>query len=1074
MKKAELIFVPLPGTSHLAPALEFARRLIDRDDQISITVLVMKLPFGNDQLTKSLRTSTAASHSTSIRFIDLPQVDDLPPSQLLMTSPASYFSLFTEKHTPHVRNIIRDIIVSSSSSSNNSVRVTGLVVDWAFVSMFDVAIELNLPCYAFSPVSVGYLSLFRYLSTRYDNDRELQSSDSDLIVPGFVNPVPVSVLPLGLFNRDDYKVYFKIVQRLQDVNGIIANTFSELEQYSVNSFSGGGRFPPVYTVGPLLNLIKRQPANNNSDLDVILKWLDDQPECSVVFLCFGTAGSFSPAQVKETATGLEQSECRFLWSLRVSSSPPHDHQSTTTDVDDLPEGFMERVRGRGMHFNAFTLVKELGLSVEMRLDSRKDPDGDHIVSADEIAEAVRCVMDGDSEIRKKVKEMSGIARKSMLEGGSSFDSIGQFIVEGGKKVQAYRVRDIVGILSLLRYLSTRHDDDDHEFQYSDSDLIVPGFVNSVPVSVLLSTLFVKDGYKAYVKLARRLQDVNVMILNTFPELEKYSVNSFSGGRNPPLFAVGPLLHLYVLESLWYGVPIVWPLYAEQQFNAFTLVKELGLSVEIRLDSRKDPDGDHIVSADEIAKAVRCVMDGDSDITKKVKEMSKIGRKSTLEGVSLCSHMVATLEFAKSLMDRDDRISITVLVMKLPYGIRFIDVDHVDLPPVQLLITSPESYFSVYAEKNTPHIRNIVTDIMSSSHSQYSDDDSVSVVTGLVVDFAFIHMIDAAIELGLPSYLFYVYNIGVLSLTKYLSTRHDGHEFQSSDSDLIIPGFVNPVPVSVLISGMFNKDGYTAYVKHAQRIKDVDGIIVNTFSELEQYSVNSFSGGGRNPPVYTVGPLINSKRQPNLDLEILNWLNDQPESSVVFLCFGTIGGSSPRQVKEIATGLEQSECRFLWSLPASPLHQSSSTTNVDDLPEGFMERARGRGMICGWVPQVEVLAHKAIVGFVSHCGWNSILESLWYGVPIVTWPLYAEQQLNAFTMVKEFGLAVEMRLDSRRCDGDDDHLVMADEIARAIRCVMDGDNEVRKKVKEMSVIARKSTLEGGSSFNSLRLFIDTNF
>ncbi|TXG74356.1 hypothetical protein EZV62_002935 [Acer yangbiense] len=447
------------------------------------------------------------------------------------------------------------------------------------------------------------------------------------------------------------------------------------------------------------------------------------------------------------------------------------------------------------------------------------------------------------------------------------------------------------------------------------------------------------------------------------------------------------------------------------------------------------------------------------------------------------------------MDRDDRISVTVLVMKLPFGdainkslkasnsdtgIRFVDVDRVDLPPVQLLITSPESYFSVYAEKNTPHIRNTVTDIMSSSHSQYSDDDSVSVVTGLVVDFNFIHMIDAAIELGLPSYLFYVSNIGVLSLLKYLSTRHDGHEFQSSDSDLIIPGFVNPVPVSVLISGLFNKDGYTAYVKHAQRIKDVNGIIVNTFSELEQYSVNSFSGGGRNPPVYTVGPLINPKCQPNLDLDeaqgkkILNWLNDQPESSVVFLCFGTVGGFSPRQVKEIATGLEQSECRFLWSLRASPLHQSSSTTNVDDLPEGFMERARGRGMICGWAPQVEVLAHKAIVGFVSHCGWNSILESLWYGVPIVTWPLYAEQQLNAFRMVKEFGLAVEMRLDSRMYDGDDDHLVMADERARAIRCVMDGDNEVRKKVKEMSVFARKSTLEGGSSFNSLGLFIDMNF
>uniref|UniRef100_A0A2N9IEG8 Uncharacterized protein n=1 Tax=Fagus sylvatica TaxID=28930 RepID=A0A2N9IEG8_FAGSY len=125
------------------------------------------------------------------------------------------------------------------------------------------------------------------------------------------------------------------------------------------------------------------------------------------------------------------------------------------------------------------------------------------------------------------------------------------------------------------------------------------------------------------------------------------------------------------------------------------------------------------------------------------------------------------------------------------------------------------------------------------------------------------------------------------------------------------------------------------------------------------------------------------------------------------------------------------------------------------------------MICsGWALQVEVLAHKAIGGFVSHCGWNSILESLWHGVPIVTWPIYAEQQLNAFRMVRELGLAVEMRLDYRK--GAD--LVLADEIERAVRGVMDGI-EVRKKVKEMGEMARKAVMEGGSSFISIGQLIE---
>ncbi|XVF46723.1 hypothetical protein PTKIN_Ptkin03bG0051100 [Pterospermum kingtungense] len=118
--------------------------------------------------------------------------------------------------------------------------------------------------------------------------------------------------------------------------------------------------------------------------------------------------------------------------------------------------------------------------------------------------------------------------------------------------------------------------------------------------------------------------------------------------------------------------------------------------------------------------------------------------------------------------------------------------------------------------------------------------------------------------------------------------------------------------------------------------------------------------------------------------------------------------------------------------------------------------------------MEVLAHKAIGGFVSHCGWNSIQESLWYGVPIVTWPMYAEQQLNAFKMVKELGLAEEMRLDYRRGTSD---VVMADEIEKAVRLVMDGGSEVRKKVKEMSEMAGKAVEEGGSSFSSTGRLIE---
>ena len=131
------------------------------------------------------------------------------------------------------------------------------------------------------------------------------------------------------------------------------------------------------------------------------------------------------------------------------------------------------------------------------------------------------------------------------------------------------------------------------------------------------------------------------------------------------------------------------------------------------------------------------------------------------------------------------------------------------------------------------------------------------------------------------------------------------------------------------------------------------------------------------------------------------------------------------------------------------------------------------MVCGWVPQAAVLAHDAIGGFISHCGWNSILESAWYGVPIATWPIYAEQQMNAFEMVKELELAVGIKIEHR----DYDDLVTAKEVERAVTRLMNGDDPVRRKAKEMKEKSRKAVTENGSSFTSLARLIDdimTNF
>lgn len=105
--------------------------------------------------------------------------------------------------------------------------------------------------------------------------------------------------------------------------------------------------------------------------------------------------------------------------------------------------------------------------------------------------------------------------------------------------------------------------------------------------------------------------------------------------------------------------------------------------------------------------------------------------------------------------------------------------------------------------------------------------------------------------------------------------------------------------------------------------------------------------------------------------------------------------------------------------------------------------------------------------MSHCGWNSILESLWFGVPIATWPVYAEQQMNAFEMVKELELAVELRLDYR----EGSKLVTAEELETALRRLMDGGDEVRARVKRMGEKCRTVLLENGSSYTALNSLIE---
>ncbi|KAK9270657.1 hypothetical protein L1049_026239 [Liquidambar formosana] len=123
-----------------------------------------------------------------------------------------------------------------------------------------------------------------------------------------------------------------------------------------------------------------------------------------------------------------------------------------------------------------------------------------------------------------------------------------------------------------------------------------------------------------------------------------------------------------------------------------------------------------------------------------------------------------------------------------------------------------------------------------------------------------------------------------------------------------------------------------------------------------------------------------------------------------------------------------------------------------MPEGFLERTKERGMVVkSWAPQVAVLSHESVAGFVTHCGWNSVLEAVVAGVPMVAWPLYAEQHLNKTILVESMKMAIPLE------QGEEDGFVSAAELEKRVRELMESDRgrelrELSWKMREMALAA----------------------
>ncbi|CAN8278627.1 unnamed protein product [Cochlearia groenlandica] len=356
-------------------------------------------------------------------------------------------------------------------------------------------------------------------------------------------------------------------------------------------------------------------------------------------------------------------------------------------------------------------------------------------------------------------------------------------------------------------------------------------------------------------------------------------------------------------------------------------------------------------------------------------------------------------------------------------------------------------------------------------------------TALIVDLFGLDALSLGGEFNMLTYIFIASNSRFLSLILYFPTLEKEVEEDHivKKMPLVIPG-CEPVRFEDTLETFLDPTDqiYHEFVPFGLVFPTANGIIVNTWDDIEAQTLNSLKdpkllGRIAHIPIYPVGPLSRSVDQSNTNHPVMDWLTNQPCESVLYISFGSGGSLSTKQLTELAWGLELSQQRFVWVVRppvdglASSEYFSVNKVEIEDgmpdyLPKDFVTRTHERGLVfSSWVPQAEILAHQAVGGFLTHCGWNSILESIVSGVPMIAWPLFAEQKMNATMLEEELGIALRSKgLPS-------EEVISREEINALVRKIMVEEEgcEMRKNVKKLKNTAEKSlSCDGGSSHESL--------
>ncbi|PIA52099.1 hypothetical protein AQUCO_01000172v1 [Aquilegia coerulea] len=344
-------------------------------------------------------------------------------------------------------------------------------------------------------------------------------------------------------------------------------------------------------------------------------------------------------------------------------------------------------------------------------------------------------------------------------------------------------------------------------------------------------------------------------------------------------------------------------------------------------------------------------------------------------------------------------------------------------------------------------------------------------------------LQVAQELGLPEIVFYTLSgCGLLGYMHYRELVERGY-VPLKDESYISNGYLESkidwIPAmkgirlwdlpAFLRTTDPNDIMYNYNIEQIEIASKANGLILNTFNDLEDEVLDDIKS--KFPQLYTIGPLsLLSRQMPETELTLfesnlweqdmscIEWLDKRDPKSVLYVNFGSLAIMTTQQLSEFAWGLANSKYPFLWIIRSDLVDEASEV-----LSEVFLEEIKGRGLLIGWCPQEEVLKHRSIGCFLTHCGWNSTIESISEGVPMICWPYFAEQPTNCFYICNKWRIGMEINCDAKR-----------EEVEVIVKELMEGakGEEMKNTAMDFKKKAIEATRPKGSSYiNFERLIKD---